>query len=99
MRNGIRFAVFALCFPDVAHAQEARIDSLVRAARASLGAPGISVAVATNGRITYSRGFGTADSENAVPATVRTVYRSASVTKLFTAVAVLRLVADGQMEL
>ncbi|GLC24434.1 serine hydrolase domain-containing protein [Roseisolibacter agri] len=76
-----------------------QLDSLVRAAQQSIGAPGISVAVGVGGRIAYSGAFGSADVENAVPATAATVYRTASVAKPFTAAAVLRLAAQRKLEL
>ena len=55
--------------------------------------------VARNGRIEYSRSFGLADVENDVRATAATEYRTASVAKPFTAVAVLQLVAAGKLSL
>jgi CubicO group peptidase (beta-lactamase class C family) len=77
----------------------ARIDSIVRSTQRAIGAPGVSVAVARNGRVVYSRAFGLADVENTVAATAATEYRIASVSKPITATAVLRLVQDGKLAL
>jgi serine beta-lactamase-like protein LACTB len=60
---------------------------------------GMSVAISRTGRIVFSEGFGMADLENGVPATPRTRYSIASVTKAFTGVAVLKAVERGQLDL
>ena len=46
--------------------------------------PGLSVAVAANGRIVWSEGFGNADLENRLPVTPATRFRIGSVSKPFT---------------
>jgi len=77
-----------------------RVDSLVAAFQRQSSAPGISVAVVRAGRDTLVlRGYGLADAENGVPATPETVYAIASVTKQFTAAAVLQLAQDGRLSL
>jgi CubicO group peptidase (beta-lactamase class C family) len=53
--------------------------------------PGLSLVVVKDGAIVYSKGFGLADGPNTIPATPETVYRFFSVTKIFTATAVLQL--------
>lgn len=53
--------------------------------------PGLSLAVVKDGAIVYSKGFGLADGPNNIPATPETVYRVWSVTKIFTATAILQL--------
>ncbi|HYW12222.1 MAG TPA: serine hydrolase domain-containing protein [Longimicrobium sp.] len=63
-------------------------------------ASGVSVAVIRAGRDTLVyRGYGLADVENEAAATPLTVYRIGSVTKQFTAAAVLRLVDEKRVEL
>ncbi|MBD3401765.1 serine hydrolase, partial [candidate division GN15 bacterium] len=59
---------------------------------------GVSVAFQTND-FYWADGFGWADIENRVPATAESVYRLASVTKPMTAVGIVRLVAEGKVEL
>ena len=59
---------------------------------------GLSVAV-LEGDALWARGFGLADVENAVPATEKSSYRMASVTKPMTAVAALRLAELGRLDL
>ena len=51
--------------------------------------PSISVEVARKGEVLWEEGFGWADRENRVPATEHTMYYTASVTKSFTATALM----------
>jgi CubicO group peptidase (beta-lactamase class C family) len=76
-----------------------RIESAIDAYMAAHHVPGLSVALVIDGRPGWSRGFGLADVENAVPATARTAYRSASIGKTMTATAAMRLVEAGRLDL
>ena len=77
-----------------------RIDSLAHAFVRGGQSPGVTVAVVRAGRDTLLlRGYGLADVENDVPATAQTVYRVGSVTKQFTAAAVMRFVERGRLSL
>jgi CubicO group peptidase (beta-lactamase class C family) len=62
-------------------------------------APALSLAVALDGQPAWSAGFGLADPDRRVPATSRTSYRLASVTKSITATAVMMLAARGAIDL
>ncbi len=61
--------------------------------------PGISIAIAVDGQLVYSKGFGYADLENKVPFTAQTVSRIGSVSKTFTALAAMQLVEQGKLNL
>ncbi|HBI45603.1 MAG TPA: hypothetical protein DDY78_22540 [Planctomycetales bacterium] len=61
--------------------------------------PGAALAVARNGRIVYARGYGYADLDKKEPVEPNALFRIASVTKPFTAVAVLQLVEGGKLHL
>ena len=61
--------------------------------------PGASVLVVQDGRVALARSYGMADLESGIPATPATNYRLASLTKQFTASAVLLLVRDGALAL
>ena len=61
--------------------------------------PGASVAVIRHGEIIYSRGFGSAQLEYGIPVTPSTIFHVASVSKQFTAMAVLLLAAEGKLGL
>ena len=61
--------------------------------------PGAAVAVVRDGRLIYARGFGVADRESGAPVQPDSLFRIASLSKPITAVAVLKLVQDGRLEL
>lgn len=77
----------------------AAVDSIAERALTSGPIAGLSVAVVRGDSAIVSKGYGFADLENRVPATATTLYDIASVTKLLTAVAVLRLVEEGGLRL
>ena len=74
------------------------VDSIL-AAYASPDGPGASVAVVKDGRVVAERSYGLADLESRIPITERTNFRLASLTKQFTATAVMLLVTEGKLSL
>ncbi|MBI1356737.1 MAG: serine hydrolase [Acidobacteria bacterium] len=77
----------------------AAIERLIEAKRLEGGAPGLSAAIAIDGRVLWEKGFGLADVEHGVPARPDTRYRTASIAKPMTAVALMRQVELGRMDL
>ena len=63
------------------------------------GAPAVQIAVSERGRIIYSAAFGMSDRESAPAATPRSVLQTGSITKQFTAAAILRLAERGALTL
>jgi N-acyl-D-amino-acid deacylase len=63
------------------------------------GVPGAALAVAYNGRLVYSRGFGFADLATKQAVAPDSLFRIGSISKPFTAVAVLKLVEEGKLDL
>lgn len=61
--------------------------------------PGCSVGVEVDDRIVVSRGFGMADLERSSPNRADTIFEAGSVSKQFTAAAVLLLAKDGKLHL
>lgn len=61
--------------------------------------PGAALAVSKNGRLVYARGFGYADKENHTSVGPDSLFRIASISKPFTAVAVLGLIERGKLKL
>ncbi|MBN1481237.1 DUF3471 domain-containing protein [candidate division KSB1 bacterium] len=59
--------------------------------------PGASVLIAQDGRILYENGYGLANIEQAIPIEPRTTFRIGSVTKQFTAAAILKLQEEGKL--
>ncbi len=82
-----------------ADARFAAIRDTIRAVLTTTGVPSISVAVAHRGVIQWAEAFGHADVAAARPATPQTMYSLASISKPFTATAVMRLVEHGQLDL
>ena len=78
---------------------EPQIEQILSDLMHEHGIPGLSVAVATENQLCYSHGFGQADVEHDVPATIETRYRTASVAKPMTAVVVMSLMEDGVVDL
>lgn len=61
--------------------------------------PGLSIGIGTDQELIWTRGFGYADVTQEVAATAKTIYRIASITKLFTATAILQLRDAGKLQL
>lgn len=75
------------------------IEMLIRGSIEKQGIPGLSVAIGVNNELVYAKGFGQADVENEVPVSTDTKFRTASIAKTMTAVAVMSLVEDSKIDL
>jgi CubicO group peptidase (beta-lactamase class C family) len=75
------------------------VDRFIRAELARQRVPGLSVAVLRGDSIVLARGYGYANVEHHVPATDSTVYEVGSVSKQFTAAAVVMLAEQGRLSL
>ncbi|MCA1626288.1 MAG: beta-lactamase family protein [Acidobacteria bacterium] len=106
----IRLVFLCLCFAPVlslaqtkpvaqTERQIEKIDSFVREKMKSKNIPGLSLAVVRDGKLLLAKGYGMANLELSVPATEKTNYSIASITKIFTAVAVMMLVEEGKISL
>ena len=106
----LSFVVFltTTCFPLNVYAQQGSttdqqrltafqqsLDSL----RRQYGIPGLSAAIVNNGHIIWEKGFGFQDVENQIPATPDTPYRTASITKTFASMLLMRCVERGTLNL
>ena len=76
-----------------------RIEQMIQVEMQKSGAPGVAVAIEQDGKIVFAKGFGFADVENKVSFTPQTVSRIGSISKTFTALAVLQLVEEGKIKL
>jgi len=60
---------------------------------------GASVAISRNGKLVYAKGIGFSDVEDSIPMEPYNIMRVASVSKLITAVAIMKLVEEGSIGL
>lgn len=60
---------------------------------------GASVAVIHNGKLDWSKAYGFADADEKSPVTTKTLFQCASIGKVITALAMLKLVEDGKLSL
>ena len=75
------------------------VDRLARAITAESIVPGVSIAASRAGRPIYAQGFGMANLETATPVGPESVFHIGSITKQFTAAAIVLLAADGKLAL
>jgi CubicO group peptidase (beta-lactamase class C family) len=104
-RSIIAVAIFGLALtpgpaaPDSQPLEPAeRIDRLM-APWADADSPGAAIAVVRDGAVVFKRGYGSAQLEYGIPITPATVFHVASVSKQFTAFAVVLLARQGKLSL
>jgi CubicO group peptidase (beta-lactamase class C family) len=76
-----------------------RIDEAVQQVRMTTLAPSVSVAIVQDGRIVYTHTYGTAQLDRGKAATAEMRYSIGSISKQFTATAVLMLAEEGKLSL
>ncbi len=91
--------VLILFFCAAISARADEVDRYIETQMRSLHIPGISLAVVRDGRVIKAKGYGFANVELQSPATKATVYEIGSITKQFTAAAVMMLVEEGKIGL
>lgn len=100
---GLPAVAFAQTCTEPSQAEQARtnaaVDAVVNQAIENRSFPGAVLGIAEKGCIALVREYGVSDIENRAPVTERTSFRIGSTTKLFTAVALLRLVDQGKLSL
>lgn len=87
------------CGPNLPEGLPESIDRIVVEEMREHGLAGVAVAVARGPFIVHAAGYGFADVENSIPVTPETVFRVGSITKQFTAAAILDLVDEGRLSL
>lgn len=99
-------APFAATLSPMSHAKGGALDTALSAAQADPAwpVPALSALVVRAGRVAYEGHFGSRRLDAALPggrlpADANTLYRVASISKLVTAVAVMRLVEQGRLRL
>src|SRR5437667_3156161 len=96
----IRLSILILCLNGIPFTVRAdQIDDLVTAQMQEQHIPGLSLAVIRDGKISKVKGYGFTNVELNVAASPESVYHLASLTKQFTAAAIMLLVQDGKVDL
>jgi CubicO group peptidase (beta-lactamase class C family) len=91
-------AIAAATQPPVAAANRATTELLLEEMRNSR-IPGLQVAVVRDGRLVFEGAWGVGDIETGAPVTSDTIFPFNSMTKAFTGVAAMQLVATGKLDL
>lgn len=106
MRDVFAAAVFvAIALSVFADAQSPAVDpfakaeSAIRSQMEQAGIPGAAIAVIVGDKVLWTRGFGVANAETGEAVTADTLFQIGSVTKPFTAAALLGAAADGAIAL
>ncbi|MCA1247594.1 serine hydrolase, partial [Massilia sp. MS-15] len=108
LRSAICAAALLLCHPHAAFAQDTAASTLVQQDLASridaalapyfsAGMPGATVIVVKDGKTVLRRAYGMADTAQGVPMTPDMALRLGSITKQFTAAAILLLQEEGKL--
>lgn len=92
-------ACLAVADPPTDAVIAAAADQLAAEALSKAGAAGLAVAVARDGKVIISKGYGVAEVEHDVEANGNSMFRVGSITKQFTAAAIMRLVEQGRIGL
>jgi len=104
MRRAAIASVAVLLCISAAHAsskelpdRSAEVDRLF--SKWSAATPGCAIAAAVNGNVVVAKAYGMADLEHGTKNTVDTIFEAGSVSKQFTAAAILMLAHDGKLSL
>lgn len=85
--------------PKLAREHTYVLDASLERVRQSFSIPGLAIGIVENGEPVYIRAFGVRDLETREPVTVHTMFHIASITKTFTAAAVMQLIEQQQLSL
>lgn len=89
----------SLCLLAALDSYASDLDDRIEKMRAERGTPGVSIVVARAGKILYAKGFGVENIETGRKMTPDSIHELASVSKNFTAAAILRLAQEGRLSL
>ncbi len=84
--------------PSTASASSA-LDSVVEQRMKEAGIVGLGAAIIVNKKVAWTKGYGFADKQHAMPFTSNTIMNIGSISKTFTGVALMRGVQDGKLSL
>ena len=94
-----------LLVPDTVHAGEledntaARLDSVLENLRVAHDVPGLAIGILENGEPVYAKGFGVRSLKTEAPVDADTLFPIASISKTFTATAIMQLAEQQTVDL
>lgn len=83
----------------VSQADISKVDNAIAAFMAKYDIPGAALAVSVNEKMVYSKGFGFSNVADNTPTQADDLFRIASISKVFTATAVWKLIDEGKLAL
>ena len=104
MKNGIRWVlhtiiIAVLLVPVKGVAQENKAEAAIQQIMQENPVMGLSVAVVKNNKLVYAQSFGVKDAETKTPLSNENIFRIASISKSFSATAVMQLVEAKKLTL
>jgi CubicO group peptidase (beta-lactamase class C family) len=104
MKNKIHFAliglvIFSLFFPVISGAQENKAEAAIEQIMKENPVMGLSVAVVKDNKFIYTHSFGLKDAETNTPLTNENIFRIASISKSFSATAIMQLAEAKKVNL
>ncbi len=99
IRKSLMTLVALLLMVTSVAAQTDAVDRYVNYTMKRFHVPGLALAVVKDGQVILAKGYGRASLELDVPATPQTVFEIGSITKQFTATAIMMLVEEGKVKL
>ena len=95
----VKLVLFQLCIACSSFSQQSQVEEKLTQLLVSQPAVGLSVAVVKNDKIVYTHSFGLQNLEQNISLQNEHLFRIASISKSFTATALLQLVEKGQISL
>ena len=102
MLKEILIILTAFTFPTITwgqHSFDKIIDSIVISNMTEYKIKGLSLCIVKDGKIFYTKGYGFTNVDNENIVTQETRFETGSITKLFTATAIMQLVEQGKLDL
>ncbi|HUQ31467.1 MAG TPA: serine hydrolase domain-containing protein, partial [Pyrinomonadaceae bacterium] len=96
-RRAASIVLVSLFCAAAASAQSDKTDDYIKKVMSERHIPALALAVIRDGHVIKEKAYGFANLELKIPVTTDTVFLTASVTKLFTASAIMALVEDGKL--
>jgi CubicO group peptidase (beta-lactamase class C family) len=101
----VAFILFIILTSRFVNAQESasqieeKVDPVIQQVMKSYDLPGLAIAIVKDNKIAYAKGFGVKNLKTKDPITTKSLFHMASVSKPFSATAIMQLVEQGKVNL